>query len=156
MVESLDALPRWSTPKLNTLRMHGGKESTERRPLDEGLGPHLTVDDLIWGILLLVPEDTNVVATVHDELIAGVDIGQPPAEVLLLDVLILLWWLVGLVDSSLSSVTLNIGELVDVDGMLLVESDAAEGLAGSKGLFGGFVLNESISAKIPLSIHALG
>lgn len=127
--------------------MHGGKESTERRPFDERFGPHLTVNNLVGGILLFVPENTNVVATVHDELIAGIGVRQPPAEVLLLDIFLLWRWLVSLVDSSFSSITLNVGKLVDVDGMLFVERDTTELLAGSNGLVWGFVLDESKSAK---------
>lgn len=48
-------------------------------------------------------------------------------------------------DAALATKVLDVGELVDTDGMFPVEGDAVEGFAGGEGLFGGFVLDEGVA-----------
>jgi hypothetical protein len=47
--------------------------------------------------------------------------------------------LVVLVDAALSSIALNVGELVDGDSVLLVERSSVQGLAGSSSLASGLI-----------------
>jgi hypothetical protein len=49
----------------------GGKVGTERRPLNKGLSPVLSLDDVLRLVLLVVPVDSDALATVHNELIAA-------------------------------------------------------------------------------------
>jgi hypothetical protein len=51
-----------------------------------------------------------------------------------------------LLDLSLATEVLNVGELVDKDGVLLVEREAGELLAGGEGLLGGLVFDKGVSS----------
>ena len=118
------------------------------RPLYEGLGPGLSVHDRFGLVLLLVPEDTDILATVHDELVSALVITQPPAQVLLLLERCDLRLLVVLIDATLPAVALDVGKLVDGDGVLLVQRGAVQGLDGGDGLRGGLVFDESVSSSL--------
>lgn len=48
-------------------------------------------------------------------------------------------------DTALTAKVLNVGELIDADGVLTIKGDAVEGFAGGEGLFGGFVLDEGVA-----------
>lgn len=48
-------------------------------------------------------------------------------------------------DAALAAKVLNVGELIDADGVLAVEGDAVKGFAGGEGLFGGFVLDKGVA-----------
>lgn len=51
-------------------------------------------------------------------------------------------------DAALAAKVLDVGELVDADGVFAVEGDAVEGFAGGEGLFWGFVLDEGVSVVV--------
>jgi hypothetical protein len=144
--ETSDPLPGGSTPQLHTLGVNRGEVSSQRGPLHERLGPVYAVDNLLGGLLLLVPEHTNAVATEHDHLVAGVGLLQPGAEVLLLSERLVCRLDVLLLDLALATEVLNIRELVDIDSVLLVEREAAELLAGGEGLFRGLIFDKGVSS----------
>lgn len=48
-------------------------------------------------------------------------------------------------DAALAAKVLDVGELVDTDGVFAVEGDTVEGFAGGESLFGGFVFHEGIA-----------
>lgn len=147
MWEALLASPRWSTPKLDTLHVHGGKICAEWGPGDEGLRPVGAVNNVLWRISLVVPENANLVVSEHNKLVASASswVGQPGAEVLLLREWLHSWWGKFLWDSSLAAVTLNVGELVNAHGVLLIDSSAVEDLDGLGGLSWSSILDESES-----------
>jgi hypothetical protein len=128
--------------------VHRCEESTLGRPLYERFCPSLPVYDGLGLILLLVPEDTDVLGTVHDELVTALVVAQPPAQVLLLLEWRNLGLLVVLVDAALSSIALNVGELVDGDSVLLVERGSVQGFAGGDGLCRCLVFDESVSSSL--------
>lgn len=66
-----------TTPKLDTLGVDGGEVGTLGGPLDEKLSPVRAVDDVLRGVALVVPEHTDLVATVKGELVTGVGVAQP-------------------------------------------------------------------------------
>ena len=141
--------PRGTTPKLNTLGVDGGEVGTEGRPLHKGLGPVLTVDNVLGGILLVVPENTNSLSPEHNELIsaAAAGVGHEGAEVLLLLELLDLGRSVLVIDTALAAIAVDIGKLVDAEGVLLVEGDEVELSAGGSSLGGGRVLDEGESTE---------
>lgn len=147
MWETLLASPGWSTPELNTLHVHGSEVCAEWGPGDEGLGPVGAVDNVLWRISLVVPENANLVVSEHNELVASASswVGQPGAEMLLLGEWLDSWWGELLWDSSLAAVTLNIGELVNAHGVLLIDSSAVEDLDGLGSLSWSSILDESES-----------
>jgi hypothetical protein len=106
----------------------------------------LTIHDVLWVVLLPVPKDPDMVAPVHDELIPGVDtvrvISNPPSQVLLLREWVNARRTILLLDATFPSVTINIGELVDGDGVLLVEGSAVEGFGGGDGLLGRLIFHK--------------
>lgn len=73
-----------TTPELNTLRMNGCEVSPLGRPLDKKLRPVRTVDDILGRMVLVVPENANLVSTVKGKLITRVGVCKPRAEMLLL------------------------------------------------------------------------
>ena len=62
---------------------------------------------------------------------------------LLLGELVNVGGLVGLVNAAFSSISLDVGELVDAQGVLLVEGDQVKLASGSGSLSGRRVLNKS-------------
>lgn len=107
----------------------------------------LAVDNVLGLVSLVVPEDTDVIATIHDELVAATTRGvlEPPSEVLALLERSDCGGVVGLVHSSFGSVSLNIADLVDAQNVLLVEGHHVELAGGRLSLGGGGVLHESES-----------
>jgi hypothetical protein len=101
-----------TAPKLDTLGVDGGKEGSLGGPLDEKLGPVKAVDDILWWVGLVVPEHTNLVVAVQGELITGVGISHPRAQVLLLLERLHSGGLVLLIDATFATIALNIHQLV--------------------------------------------
>lgn len=134
-----------TTPELDALRVNGGKIGTLGGPLDEKLCPVSAIDNVLWVVALVVPVDTDLVAPVEGELVAGVGIGHPGAQVLLLLERLNLGGLVFLLNASLAAIPLDIHQLVDGQGVLLVKGNTMQLLDGSKGLFGGLVFNKGES-----------
>lgn len=132
--------------------MHGCEVCALRRPLYERLGPSLSVHDHVGLVLLLVPENTDILATVHDELVPALMVAQPPAQVLLLLERRDFGLLVVLVDATLPAVSLDVGEFVDGDGVLLVEGGAVQGLDGGDGLGGSLVFDKCVSSSLLVGI----
>jgi hypothetical protein len=145
MREALLPAPALSTPQLNTLSVDRGKEGSARRPLDERLCPVLAVHNNLRRLLLVVPEDANLLATVHGDLVTAVGLTQPPAQMLGLLKGRNLRCVVLLVDASLLAVTVNVGQLVDGHGVLLVEGGSVELLDGGDGLGGCAVLDKGVA-----------
>lgn len=145
--ETAELAPGLATPQDHALGVDRSEIRAQRRPLQEGLGPVLTVDNVLGLISLVVPENTDVIATIHDELVAATARGvlEPPSEVLALLERRDCGGVVGLVHSSFGSVSLNIADLVDAQNVLLVEGHHIELAGGGLGLSGGGVLYESKS-----------
>lgn len=74
MREPLLPAPRLASPQLDTLGVHRGKICALRRPLDKRLGPVLAVDDGVGLVLFLVPEDADLLAAVHGNLVAALGV----------------------------------------------------------------------------------
>lgn len=125
--------------------MHRGKVGSLGRPLHEGFGPVSTVDNRFGLLVSLVPENADAVTTVHDELVTTVVVTQPPAQVLLLLERFNLGGRVVLVDAALATKALNVGQLVDSHGVLLVQRGAVQGLDGGLGLCGRLVLDKGVA-----------
>lgn len=124
--------------------MDGCEERSHGRPLQEGLSPVGALDDVLRLILFIVPEDTNVVATVHDELITATTgrVLEPPSQVLTLGEIFNLRSVVSLIDTALASVALDVTNLVDAQNVLLVERSAVELAGGGSGFSGRRVFDE--------------
>jgi hypothetical protein len=110
--------------------------------LDKELGPVQTIDDVLWGVGLVVPEHTDLVVAVEDKLITGVGISHPRAQVLLLLERLHHGGLVFLIDATFATIALNIHQLVHGQSVLLIEGNSVELLNGSDCLFGGLVFDE--------------
>lgn len=138
MGESLEALPRRTTPELHTLLVDRGEVGTQGRPLHKGLGPVIPVDDSLGVLLLVVPEHAHVVAPVHDELVTAAAAGvlEETLEMLLGGKLIDLGGHEVVIYPSLAAVSVDIGEFVDAEGVLLVEGGHIELPDGSGSLAG--------------------
>lgn len=135
-----------ATPELNTLRVDRGEVGTLGGPLDEQLRPVGTIDNILGRVVLVVPEDADLVAAVEGELVTSVGVGEPRAEVLLLLKGFDSGGLVFLVDTSFTTVAVNIHQFVDSESVLLVEGDTVQGLHGSDGLFGSLIFDEGETA----------
>lgn len=133
---------RRATPELNTLGVDGGEESTLGRPLYEQLCPVGTVDHILGLVVLVIPENTDLLAPEKGELVASVGVAQPRAQVLLLLERLDGWRLVLLFDTSFTAIAIDIHQLVHGKGVLLVQGDTVELLNGGDGLFGRLVLDE--------------
>lgn len=105
----------------------------------------LSLDNVFGLVLLVVPVDTDAFASVHNKLITASAgrILEEPSEMLLLGELVNVGGLVGLVNSAFSSISLDVSELVDAQGVLLVEGDQVELASGGGSLSGRRVLNKS-------------
>jgi hypothetical protein len=136
-----------AAPKLDTLRVDGGKEGTLGGPLDEKLCPVSAIDDVLWWVGLVVPEHADLVVPVEGELITSVGISHPRAQVLLLLERLELGSVVFLLDASLTTIALNIHQLVHSQGVLLIERNTVQLLDGGEGLFGGLVFNKGESRR---------
>jgi hypothetical protein len=125
--------------------VYRGQVGTERRPLNKGLSPVLSLDDVLGLVLLVVPVDTNAFTFVHNKLITASAgrILEEPSEMLLLGELVNVGGLVGLVNSAFSSISLDVGELVHAQDVLLVEGDQVELASGGGSLSGRRVFNKS-------------
>lgn len=149
--EAADSLPVLATPKLNTLCVNRSQKRPLRRPLHKGFCPVQAVNALFRCLLLPVVEHANIVATEQDHLVTGVDVVEPRTKVLLLLERLDLGLGVLVLDAALTAKVLNVGELVDVDGVLLIERDAVESLTGGDGNIGGVELNKCIATAQSLS-----
>lgn len=129
--------------------MDGGEVAAERRPLQECLGPVLALDNVLGLILFVVPEDANVVATVHDKLITATASGvlEEPFQVFTLLEGRDLGGDVVFADASFGAISLNIANLVDAEGVLLIEGDIVEGANGGGSLAGGGVFDKGESRQ---------
>lgn len=136
MSKPLLTRPRGAAPELDTLLMDGHQIASHRGPLYEALGPMLAVDDGLGGLFFVIPEDTDGVGPVHGELIATTTarIGQKGAQVLLLDEGLDLGRHVVLFDPPLATVTVDVGHLVDSQGVLLVQGHHVQLPHGGGGL----------------------
>jgi hypothetical protein len=132
-----------AAPKLDTLGVDGGKECTLGGPLNEKLCPVSAIHDILWWVCLVVPEHANLVATVKGELITGVAISHPRAQVLLLLERFRSDWLVFFIDTTFTTITLDIHQLVDSHNVLLIERDAVQLLDGGNCHFRGFIFHKS-------------
>jgi hypothetical protein len=105
-----------------------------------------TVDNILRRVALVVPENPNLVAAVKGELVTGIGVPEPRAQVLLLCE----WFdsrrLVFLVDTSFPAITFDIHQFVNEEGMLLIKGRSVQLLYGGNGLLCGFVLDEGKSA----------
>lgn len=145
--------PRGAAPQQDTLRMHRREVGPQGRPLDEGLGPLLPVDNVLGRILLVVPEDADRIPSEHDELVpaAPARVRHEGPEVLLLLELLDLGRLELFVHAAFSPVPVDIGELVDAQGVPLVQRGIVE-LPHRGGGFGGRrVLDEGKPAGLRVS-----
>jgi hypothetical protein len=131
-----------TAPKLDSLGVDGGKEGSLGGPLDEKLGPVKAIDNVLWWVGLVVPEHTNLVVAVQGELITGVGISHPRAQVLLLLERLHNGGLVLLIDATFATIALNIHQLVHGQSVLLIEGNAVELLDGSHCLLGGLVFDK--------------
>ena len=145
MRELLLLRERGTTPQLHTLGVNRGKEGTLGGPLYKKLCPVGTVDHILWGVGLVVPEHAHLVIPVERKLITGVGISHPRAQVLLLLERLDMGRLVILLNAALATIALDIHQLVHGEGVLLVQGNAVQLLDGGDGLFGGLVLDEGES-----------
>jgi hypothetical protein len=128
--------PRRTSPELHALRMDRGEVCPQRRPLNESVGPLLSVDDVLWLILLVVPEHAHRLPSVHDKLIPAppAGVGHEGPEVFLF----LEWRDLGrgvlLIDAPLSPIPVDIGELVDAQRVPLVKREVIKLPYGGRGL----------------------
>ena len=65
------------TPELNTLWVNGGEVGTAGGPLYEQLCPVGPIDDIFWGVALVVPEHSDLVTPEKGKLVTSVGIRQP-------------------------------------------------------------------------------
>jgi hypothetical protein len=135
-----------ASPELDTLGVDGGEEGSLGRPLDEKLCPVSAIHDILWGVGLVVPEDADLIVTVEGELIPGLVVSHPRAQVLLLLERFQSGGLVFFVDSTFATITLDIHQLVHGEGVFLIERNAVQLLHGGHSLLGGFVFDERESA----------
>jgi hypothetical protein len=136
-----------ASPELDTLGVNGSEEGSLGGPLDEKLCPVSAIHDILWGIGLVVPEDADLVVAVKGELITGLLVSHPRAQVLLLLERFQSGGLVFLIDPTFATITLNIHQLVHGECVLLIERDTVQLLDGGHGLLGGFVFHEGKSAN---------
>jgi len=109
----------------------------------------LPVDDILGLVLLVIPEDADGVSPVHNELVAAAigGVGHKPPKVLLLLEGLYLGGNKLLADATFPPIPVNVGELVDTQGVLLVEGHIVELPDSGRGLSGGRVLDESEPGK---------
>lgn len=128
--------PRRTSPKLNTLSMYRGQICAERRPLHESFSPAGPIDNILRCVLVVIPEHTDAIAAVHDELVpaATAGVGHERPQMLLLLERLDLGRRVLVVNLALPAIVVDIGKLVDAQGVPLVESDQVKLSHSSGGL----------------------
>lgn len=82
------------------------------------------VHNILGRFLLLIPEYSNTVTFVHYKLISAIRVAQPPAKMLFCRKFFYMGWVIVVIDSPFSPVSIDVGELVDCDGVLFVEGTA--------------------------------
>jgi hypothetical protein len=100
---------------------------------------------------LSVPENANVVSTVHNPLISGLRIGQPATKMLLLNKFFLFWFDIFVVHGR---VLFNIGQSVDSKDMRLIHAVTVQSLYSSDGGFGIFEINKTVTIGKMISIDS--
>lgn len=123
--------------------MDGGEVATFGRPLYEQLRPVGTVDHILWGVALVVPEHPDLVAPEEGELVTSTGVRQPRAQMLLLLERFDMRWFVLFIDTSLTAIAIDIHQFVNGKGVLLIQRNIVEVFDGGDGLLGGLVLDES-------------
>ena len=134
--------------------MSGGKKCSLRRPLHKQLSPVFPVYDGLRRVLLVVPKDTNIVAAEYDELISAIGVTKPGPEVLSFSKRCDFRLNVFIINLSFTAILLNIGQLVDSKGMLLVQGNAVKLLRSGNGLFGCLIFDkgESLEQLVSLAL----
>lgn len=145
MCEALLSAPCLATPQLYTLCVHGCEICSLRRPLHERLRPTFTVNNLLWLILFLIPEHSNLLSTVHDHLVSAINVTQPGPQMFLLLERLNFRRAVFLIDAAFTSVTVDIGQFVYGHGMFLVERNSVKLLDSGNSLARLIVFNKSIT-----------
>lgn len=110
------------------------------------------VHNILRGFFLLIPVDSNAVPFIHYQLISAVGVGQPPAEMFFFRKFFHVRGVILVVDASFPSVSIDIRELIDCEGMLPIERGAMEGFCGGDCLFWRFVLYKGVALIVS---HAL-
>lgn len=133
------------TPELNTLWVNGGEVGTAGGPLYEQLCPVGPIDDIFWGVALVVPEHSDLVTPEKGKLVTSAGIRQPRAQVFLLLEGLDRWSLVLFIDTSLTAIAVDIHQFVHGQGVLLIQGGTVQVLDCGDGLFGGLILDEGKS-----------
>lgn len=140
--------PRRPAPQLHAFLMGGGEVRTHRRPLYKHFCPVLPVYNDFRDLFFPVPENSNTLATVHHKLISAVWIPQPRAKVLFSCKGFNGWWIVFIIDPSLSAISLDVCKLVYCDSVLFIKGCAMERFSCCDSLLRRFVLDKCIPAEL--------
>jgi hypothetical protein len=104
--------------------MYRDQVRAERCPSYEEVGPVVAVNHLLRRIIPLIPENAHPVTAVHNHLVSCFRVAKPRTQVFLLVKGFDLRRHVLLLNSTFPSIAVNIRELVDSDGVLLVQRGA--------------------------------
>lgn len=103
------------------------------------------VHNILGRFLLLIPKHSDTVRFVHDQLISAVRVAQPPAKMLFFGKFFDMRRVVVVIDSAFSPVSIDVGQLIDCDGVLFVERTAIQGFGRSDCLFWRLIFHERIA-----------
>ena len=116
----------------------------------------IPIDNVLRWIFLLVPEDTNSIATEHYKLISRIGITKPRLEVLFVLELFDFGRLIFIINTAFPAVAVNIGQLVDGNCVFLVQRRAMKLFCCSRGLLWSVIFNKSKPGSISIACYSTG